>query len=198
VESIDHAWSAQVIEPVDGLPFIGRNSLSSRIFVATGYGGNGMTFGTAAAMLLSDTILGKDNPWAELFDATRVKPLASAKEYVRENVDFPLHLIGDRLKRPDAGSLEEVMAGEGKLVDVGGERLAAYRTDDGKLRVVSAVCPHLGCTVHFNNAERTWDCPCHGSRFATDGKVLNGPAMCGLSARPAPGETAPEAGPEGG
>jgi len=181
VESIDSQWSAQVIEPVDGLPYIGHNALSSDVFVATGYSGNGMTFGTAAGMILSDAILRQANPWADLFKATRVTPLASAKEFVRENAGVPAHLIGDRLKAPDAQSTDDVKPGEGKLVDVGGHRLAVYRHDDGALQLLSSVCPHLGCTVHFNNAERTWDCPCHGSRFATDGDVLNGPATSALT-----------------
>jgi glycine/D-amino acid oxidase-like deaminating enzyme/nitrite reductase/ring-hydroxylating ferredoxin subunit len=197
VTAIRYRWSAQVIEPVDGLPFIGRNSLSSHVFVATGYSGNGMTFGTMAGMLLVDEVLGRANPWASLFDATRIKPLASARDFIAENVDFPLHLVGDRLRRPDAKDVADVKAGEGKIVAAGGERLAVFRRDDGGLHVVSAICPHLGCQVHFNNAERTWDCPCHGSRFATDGELLNGPATCGLAPRaldeeePAPAKGAP-------
>jgi glycine/D-amino acid oxidase-like deaminating enzyme/nitrite reductase/ring-hydroxylating ferredoxin subunit len=185
---VSHRWSGQVIEPVDGLPYIGHNSASKRVFVATGYSGNGITFGTVAGMMLSDAVLGRPNPWAELFDATRITPLASAKDYIKENVDVPVHLIGDRLKPADAESIEAVKAGEGKLVDVRGKRVAVFRADDGDLKVLSSVCPHLGCTVHFNNAERTWDCPCHGSRFATDGHVIDGPAMKGLATLSADGE----------
>jgi glycine/D-amino acid oxidase-like deaminating enzyme/nitrite reductase/ring-hydroxylating ferredoxin subunit len=183
VAAVDYRWSAQVIKPVDGLPYIGHNSLSTRVFVATGYAGNGMTFGTVAAMLLSDTILGRPNPWRHLYDATRLKPLASVRDFVGENVDFPAHLIADRFRRPEAYSLAEVARGEGKIVALGHERLAVYRDPRGGVHALSAVCTHLGCQVRFNNAETTWDCPCHGSRFATDGTVLNGPATRSLERR---------------
>ena len=173
----DHRWSAQVIEPVDGLPFIGRNSGSSKVFVATGYSGNGMTFGTIAAMVLSDLILGRPNPWASLYDATRIKPVASLKSYIQENVDFPLNLISGVLKAPETRSLEDVKNDEGKIVLTEGKRLAVFRDDEGELHAVSSVCTHLGCHVAFNNAQKSWDCPCHGSRFSIDGEVLDGPAV---------------------
>lgn len=183
VEEVGFRWSAQVIEPVDGLPFIGRNSLSTHVYVATGYSGNGMTFGTAAAMMLADEVLGRQNAWSELFAATRVKPLAAAKDYVTENVDFPLHLVGDRVRPAEAKSLKEVGRGEGKIANVDGTRLAVYRDDAGVVHALSPVCPHLGCHVHFNSAERSWDCPCHGSRFKPTGEVINGPSTRGLEVR---------------
>ncbi len=181
VEEVGFRWSAQVVEPVDGLPLIGRNAFASHVFVATGYSGNGMTFGTAAGMLLCDEILQRKNPWSALFDPTRIKPLASAKDFVTENTDVGLHLVGDRLKAPDVTHLREVGPGEGKIVRVKGQRLAVYRDSSGALHALSPVCPHLGCHVHFNDAEKSWDCPCHGSRFGTAGDVLNGPSMRGLT-----------------
>jgi glycine/D-amino acid oxidase-like deaminating enzyme/nitrite reductase/ring-hydroxylating ferredoxin subunit len=197
VRAPTYRWSAQVEEPVDGLPFIGRNSLSEHVFVATGFGGNGTTFGTVAAMIVTDLVNGRRNAWSELYAATRVKPLSSAATYVGENVDFPMHLFSDRLHPPDARSPAEIRPGEGKTIRLRGERLAVYRDPQGALHAVSSVCTHLGCLVKFNNAEKTWDCPCHGSRFGTDGAVLDGPATRPLSkksleataARPAPGTT---------
>jgi glycine/D-amino acid oxidase-like deaminating enzyme/nitrite reductase/ring-hydroxylating ferredoxin subunit len=177
VRSVAYRWSAQVAEPVDGLAFIGRNSLSSHVYVGTGYSGTGMTFGTLAAMISSDLILGRENPWARLFDATRVKPMAGAKEFVRENVDFPAHLVADRVKKAEGDSFGDVGRGEGKLVEVGGKKVAAYRDDSGVVHALDPVCTHLGCLVQFNDAEKSWDCPCHGSRFDTRGEVINGPAV---------------------
>jgi glycine/D-amino acid oxidase-like deaminating enzyme/nitrite reductase/ring-hydroxylating ferredoxin subunit len=184
VEDIAYRWSAQVIEPVDGLPFIGRNALSENVFVATGYSGNGITFGTVAAMIFYDAVVGRPNAWAPLFDATRVTPMASIEHYMSENVSFPMHYVGDRLRRPEATRLSDVHRGEGKIVRVAGRRLAVYRDDAGEVHALSPVCTHLGCHVHFNGAERTWDCPCHGSRFSTDGRVINGPAAKPLAQCP--------------
>lgn len=178
-----HRWSAQVEEPVDGLPFIGRNSLSENVFVATGFSGNGTTFGTIAAMMFADAILGRESPWRELYAATRVKPVASAVTYATENVDFPMHLVSDRVAPPEAKTVDEVAPGQGKTVRVNGERLAVYRDPAGHLHAVSSVCTHLGCLVKWNGAERTWDCPCHGSRFSIDGTVLDGPATRPLARR---------------
>lgn len=176
VSAPSHRWSAQVEVPVDGLPFIGRNSMSDNVFVATGFSGNGTTFGTIAAMIVADLVSGRENPWADLYAATRVKPLSSAATYVGENVDFPMHLVSDRLHPPDVKSADEIRPGDGKTLRLGGERLAVYRDPKGSLHAVSSVCTHLGCLVKFNNAEKTWDCPCHGSRFGVDGAVLDGPA----------------------
>jgi glycine/D-amino acid oxidase-like deaminating enzyme/nitrite reductase/ring-hydroxylating ferredoxin subunit len=178
-----YQWSAQLLEPVDGLPFIGRNSMSERVFVATGYSGNGMTFATVAALLVSDLILERPNPWASLYAATRVKPLASASAFLRRNGEAAAHLIGDRLAPAEVRSTAQIAPDEGKTLRVGGERLAVYRDPFGRLHAVSGVCTHLGCLVKFNHAERTWDCPCHGSRFSVDGSVVTGPATRGLVRR---------------
>jgi glycine/D-amino acid oxidase-like deaminating enzyme/nitrite reductase/ring-hydroxylating ferredoxin subunit len=183
VESPTFRWSAQVEESVDGLPFIGRNSMSQHVFVATGFGGNGTTFGTIAAMIVTDLVLGRANPWADLYAATRVKPISSASTYLSENIDFPMHLVTDHLHPPEARTLADVLPGEGKTVRVKGERLAVYRDAEGGLHAVSSVCTHLGCVVKFNRAEKTWDCPCHGSRFGIEGEVLDGPATRPLACK---------------
>ena len=180
-----HRWSGQIIAPVDGLPYIGRNSASKNVYVATGYGGNGMTFGTLAGMLLGDLVLGRVNPYRELYDPTRVKPVVSAGAYIRENVDFPSHLIGDRLAAPSA-TLEDIERNDGKVVMVNGEPVAVYRDAQGATHGLSPVCTHLGCRVKFNRAEQSWDCPCHGSRFDLAGRVVNGPALTALGLKPLP------------
>jgi glycine/D-amino acid oxidase-like deaminating enzyme/nitrite reductase/ring-hydroxylating ferredoxin subunit len=178
---IAYRWSGQILETVDGLPYVGKAPRSGHTYVATGYAGNGITHGTMAAMLLSDLVLGRDNPWAALYDPSRIKPVASAKAFVAENAGVAAHFVGDRLKGADAPDLAHVRPGEGKLVRRGGETLAVYRDEAGGLRACSAVCTHLGCIVQWNNAERSWDCPCHGSRFEPDGEVINGPALRGLA-----------------
>ena len=132
LRKVAYRWSAQVAEPVDGLPYLGRNSSSSHVYVGTGYSGTGMTFGTLAALIATDLILGRDNPWAELFDATRVKPIAAAKAFVSENVDFPAHLVGDRLRKAEGDSFADVARDEGKLIERDGKTLAVFRDASGK------------------------------------------------------------------
>lgn len=175
-ERPDFHWSAQVVESIDGLPYLGRNSATKHVYVLTGFGGNGFTFGTVGALLVSDLILGKESPWADLYAATRVKASAVGA-FVRENKDVPVHLIGDRLERPEVSSVDQIECDQGRTLKQRGERLAVYRDRAGALHSVSAVCTHMGCLVHFNEAERSWDCPCHGSRFDVDGGVLDGPAL---------------------
>jgi glycine/D-amino acid oxidase-like deaminating enzyme/nitrite reductase/ring-hydroxylating ferredoxin subunit len=176
VEQIAYLWSGQVIEPVDGLPFIGRSPFSARIYVATGFSGTGLTFGTLSGMMLADRVLGRPNPYAALYDATRVKPAAQALRFAMENLDYPLQLAKDRLRWGEGGSAADLAPGEARVVRSGGEAVACHRDAQGALHAVSAVCPHLGCHVQWNSDERSWDCPCHGSRFDPDGAVLNGPA----------------------
>jgi glycine/D-amino acid oxidase-like deaminating enzyme/nitrite reductase/ring-hydroxylating ferredoxin subunit len=175
-------WSGQIIEPVDGLPFIGRNAVSQRIYVATGYAGNGITFGTLAGIIAGDLILGRDNPYAALYDATRVKPLASAWDYVKENVGFPAHLITDRLTSLNAEErpVQALAPGEGAIFNSDEGKIAVCRDRQNVVHACSAVCTHLGCDVSWNTSEQTWDCPCHGSRFSPDGTVINGPAVSDL------------------
>jgi nitrite reductase/ring-hydroxylating ferredoxin subunit len=186
IDGVGYRWSGQIIEPVDGLPYIGRNAMSSHLHVATGYSGNGMTFGVLAGMMLADQILGRANKYADLYAATRITPLASAADYLTENIDFPRYLLADRLTSADAesGSPEELGRGDGGLFSIGGQKYAVCRDTEGRLRAVSPVCTHLACDVRWNSAERTWDCPCHGSRFSPDGRVINGPATADLSPKP--------------
>jgi glycine/D-amino acid oxidase-like deaminating enzyme/Rieske Fe-S protein len=188
VAATDHRWSGQIVRSADGLPYVGRNALSGRVFVATGYGGNGITQGTLAATVLADLVLARDNRYAELLDATRVKPLASARAVIAENVDYPRHLITDRLRHPGPEGLGDIQPGEGRVLSLAGQRMAVYRNANGQLSALSPVCTHLGCLVHWNRTEQSWDCPCHGSRFDPHGRVLNGPAVTALVALPLPPE----------
>ncbi len=176
---ITHRWSGQVIQTPDGLPYLGRNT--EHQYAATGAAGNGMTFGTLGAMVAADEILGYTNPWSELFDTGRRKIRGGAWNYVSENKDYPYYMIRDRFAGPEGRSVREVKRGEGKILDLDGQRVAAYRADDGSTVLRSATCTHMGCEVAWNTAERTWDCPCHGSRFAPGGQVLAGPAESPLS-----------------
>ena len=171
---VDHRWSGQVIETNDGLPLIGETS--ERQFVATGYAGNGMTFGTLAAMMAVDAVTKRRNPWAELFAIDRKKFLGGAWTYVAENKDYPYYLMRNWLATTEGKSIETLARGEGRILSLNDHKVAAYRDADGKVSLCSPVCTHLQCIVAWNNAERTWDCPCHGSRFTPTGAVISGPA----------------------
>jgi glycine/D-amino acid oxidase-like deaminating enzyme/nitrite reductase/ring-hydroxylating ferredoxin subunit len=181
--NIDYRWSGQIIVPLDSLPYIGRNSFSKNVYVATGYAGQGITFGTLSGIINSDLILGKANRFAELFDATRIGPLM-ATDVAKHNVlHYPQHVVMDRLTGHDvaADSVDAVGRGEGKIVRAGGKKFAVYRDDDATLFAFSPICPHMACDVAWNPSERTWDCPCHGSRFSRYGKMVNGPANSDLT-----------------
>ncbi|NBD08037.1 FAD-dependent oxidoreductase [Corallococcus silvisoli] len=186
LKRVTHRWSGQVIEPADGLPSIGRNVGSRHVYVATGFSGTGMTFGTLAGMVLSDLILGQENPYAALYAPGRLKPRAGAKDFIQENADVAFRFVADRLSKPDGRHLKDLAPGEGRILEVDGRKVAVYRDDEGTAHAVSPVCTHLGCHVHWNNAERSWDCPCHGGRFSPTGRVLNGPAVSDLPSRKLP------------
>jgi glycine/D-amino acid oxidase-like deaminating enzyme/nitrite reductase/ring-hydroxylating ferredoxin subunit len=178
---IKFRWSGQVMEPVDGLAFIGRNPMDKdNVFIATGDSGMGMTHGTIASMLLTDLILQRQNPWANLYDPSRIS-LRSAPEFVQENVNFGIQYV-KHFTAGDVNSPDEIPSGAGAVVKEGLKKVAVYRDDQGQCHRFSALCPHLGCVVAWNSLEKTWDCPCHGSRFARDGRVVNGPANIGLPA----------------
>lgn len=172
--AVTHRWSGQVIETNDGLPYIGESA--ERQYVATGFSGDGMTFGTLSAMMFADHVMGRKNPWAELFDPGRTKIKGGLWDYVRENKDYPYYLIRDRFAGTGGRSLRAIPRGHGEVIDVNGKTAAVYRGLDSQIHVRSATCTHMGCYVHFNDAEHTWDCPCHGSRFKINGEVMAGPA----------------------
>ncbi|MEO0456535.1 MAG: FAD-dependent oxidoreductase [Cyanobacteria bacterium P01_A01_bin.114] len=176
IDAVDYRWSSQDMVSFDKLPYIGRlTPLSNHTYVATGFSHWGMSKSTLSAMILADLILGKPNPWAETYEAIRSTPFVTQTS-IKENLDVGSRWVGDRLKGV-FDSEKDVQPGDGKLVTIDGEKVAAYCDQTGNLHKVSAVCPHLGCIVDWNAAEKSWDCPCHGSRFSYDGDILQGPAV---------------------
>ncbi len=179
IGQVEFRWSGQVMEPVDGLGYIGRNPGDKQhVYVATGDSGHGMTHGTIAGILITDLIRGRSNEWEQLYDPGR-KSIRSTGEYVKENLNVAKQYT-DYLSPGEARSEDEIRPGQGAVVRQGVKKLAVCRDEAGTLHRASAVCPHLGCIVHWNSLEQSWDCPCHGSRFNVDGGVLNGPALGGL------------------
>lgn len=181
VDHIAYRWAAQNYKSGDGLPYIGVSMLESNTYIATGFKADGLVYGTLAAMLITEDIMGRENSWLKLYSPTRFTPLASAKQFTKESFTVAKHLLKDYLTYGEVDSLKQIGNGEGKTLTVDDEKVAAYRNEEGKLHIVSSVCTHLGCIVHFNKAEKTWDCPCHGSRFSVDGEVIEGPAYKNLA-----------------
>ncbi|MDQ6793279.1 MAG: FAD-dependent oxidoreductase [Chloroflexota bacterium] len=185
VGSAEHRWSAQDYMPADGIPYVGAlEPGDSRIVGAAGFRKWGMSNGTAAALMLADRILERPNAWSATFDTKRLKIGQSALKVMTANLDVAAQFMKGRITR--APAVEDLAPGEGAVVQRGGRRLAAYRTEEGVVRLLSARCTHLGCLVSFNAAERSWDCPCHGSRFDVEGQVIEGPATAPLAAADGP------------
>jgi len=180
MQEIVHRWAGQVNESNDGLAYIGRNPLDhDNVYIATGFSGLGMTNGTLSGMIITDLILGRENPYASVFCPSR-KPTSSLGEFVKENINVGIQYT-KWLAPAEVNSVDQIPIGEGAIVRHGVKKIAAYRSETGHVCELSAVCPHLGCMVAWNSSEKTWDCPCHGSRFAPEGEVLNGPANINLS-----------------
>lgn len=181
---IAYRWSGEVMEPLDGIAYLGKNPGSERVYVITGDSGNGMTHATAGAIVVSDMIVGRRNPWLATYDPAR-KAFKETLEFVKEQANVAVQ-YADWVSGGDVASTDEIPPGEGALLRDGLTKLAVYRDDDGALHAHSSVCPHLGCIVQWNSTEKTWDCPCHGSRFTRYGGVLHGPAISGLAATDVP------------
>jgi Rieske Fe-S protein len=177
---IEFAWSGQVMEPVDGLAFIGRNPGDENVWVVTGGSGNGITHGVIAGLMLPRMMAGHDHPWAKLYEPSR-KSLRSVVEYVRENVNVAAQ-YRKWLTGSEADDVSEIPPGSGAVMRNGLKKIACYRDSRGELHRLSATCPHLGAIVTWNADEGTWDCPAHGSRFDALGTVVNGPANSNLPA----------------
>lgn len=185
VQSVAYRWSAQDNSTADGIPYVGKlTPRTDTVFMATGFAKWGMTGGTAAAHLLTDLLLDRPNPTAAMFDPNRLNLRASATSLVKENAQVGLRFVGDRVTKRGGRAIDDLQPGEGDIVRLGGDVVAGYRDDDGTLTAVSATCTHLGCRVNWNSAERSWDCPCHGSRFSPSGEVLQGPAVHRLESKP--------------
>ena len=181
--SIEFRWSGQVMEPVDGVAFIGRNPLDSKnVYIATGDSGMGMTHGTIAGMLITDEIMGRECPWVPLYDPSRKSlRVRGMLEFAAENINVAAQYASDYLSGGEVGSTDEIGPGEGAVMGFGPKKVAVYKDEQGELHKRSALCVHLGCIVKWNSLEKSWDCPCHGSRFDRYGEVINGPANKALA-----------------
>ena len=181
IKEFTYRWSSQYFEPADGLAYIGKlPGHSDNILVATGYGGNGMTYSHIAALTLSDLILKGESEYASLYNPGRIKIAAGFTNFVKENVDVIEEFIGKRLGKEKLEELADLAPGEAKVVKYEGSSIALYKDDHGVLHAINPVCTHAKCIVGWNSAEKSWDCPCHGARYTPEGEVLTGPASKGL------------------
>jgi glycine/D-amino acid oxidase-like deaminating enzyme/nitrite reductase/ring-hydroxylating ferredoxin subunit len=177
---VAHAWSGQVMEPADGVGFIGRSPEHEEVYVVTGDSGQGLTTAGVAALVLGDLMNGRESPWAALYDPSR-QMHHGLGDFLKENVEAAKHWL--ELAGPgEVKSTDEIAAGDGAILKLHGKPVAAYRDETGELHLNSAICTHAGCTIHWNGFETCWDCPCHGSQFSADGQVLAGPASKPLAA----------------
>lgn len=185
VASIDYRWSSQFFEPADGLPYIGKLPGGDEgTYVATGFGGNGILFGSFSAILLADLVLGIENPCEKLFSPLRVKPVAAFTNFMKENADVVYRFVADRLSIEKLEAMAELAPDTGAVVNYENQRIALYKSPEGALSALSPICTHAGCIVAWNNAEKSWDCPCHGGRYDVSGKVLTGPPRKDLKGIP--------------
>lgn len=182
ISSIDYKWAAQDSRPIDKVPYIGQMPGSKRVFVTTGYGEWGMTTSFVSAKLLTDLITEQDNEWKSLYNPSRIKPAASIGRLF-EQVKHVIKGYFNYVAKGNGKELSDLKQEEGKVITINGEKLAVYKDQEGKAHALSAVCTHMGCIVDWNSGEKSWDCPCHGSRFTKDGKVINGPAVKELPKR---------------
>jgi len=181
VQSVDYKWSSQYYEPADGLPYIGHlPGNANNIYAATGFGGNGLIYGTASALILSDLIVQGKSEYKDLFSPARIKPIAGFENAAKETADVAKNLVSGWLSSEKLYNLIELSRGEGKVVTYDGKKIALYKDEAGKLFAVNPACPHINCSVNWNTAEKSWDCPCHGSRFSCTGAMLTGPANTDL------------------
>ncbi|HET6245169.1 MAG: FAD-dependent oxidoreductase [Bacteroidetes bacterium] len=178
IASIEYQWAAQSYRSADGLAYIGE--IEENIFTGTGFSTDGLTYGTLAGMIISDTINGIKNPYAKMYDINRHNPLKAAKNYINENLNVMGEYMKDLPGIADVDQFKEIKQNEGKVISVEGEKIAAYRDINNKVYTLSAVCTHMKCIVNWNSAEKSWDCPCHGSRFDLNGTVIEGPAITDL------------------
>ncbi|MCW3072495.1 MAG: puuB 1 [Bacteroidetes bacterium] len=176
-EDVIYQWSGQVMEPMDSIGYIGRNPKDEpNVFIVTGDSGNGLTHGTIAGMLITDLITGKENPWEKIYDPSRFKLFSAGKTYFKELIGGMINYLKQKPKDAKSVELQSIKPGQGKIVEIDGKKFGVYRDDKDLFHMVGAECTHLKCIIKWNNDEQSWDCPCHGSRFTKEGKVMNGPA----------------------
>jgi Rieske Fe-S protein len=178
MQDVIYRWSGQVMEPLDHLGFIGKNPGDDNIYIITGDSGNGMTHTTIGGLIISDLILGIENPWTDIYSPKRI-PVKIPGIFISEVLNMTKQ-YGDFIKKADITDVDLLANNEGAILGKGLRKIAVYKDEHGGIHSFSAVCPHLGCVVQWNGDERTFDCPCHGSRFSKEGVVVNGPALSGL------------------
>ena len=184
---VEHRWSTQDYMAHDRVPYVGRlRRRSKHLYAATGYSKWGMTNGTVAGMILSDSILGRPNPWAELYDSKRLLPRSALGSFLRENASAGLHFVTGWVSGGDRATVSELRPEEGALIRLRGRKTAVYRDAERRLHGLSPVCRHLYCLVDWNPAERSWDCPCHGSRYDGEGRAIQAPTTEDLKRRRLP------------
>lgn len=182
VQEVSFRWSSQYYEPTDGLPYIGHlPGHPENVYVATGFGGNGMIFGSLSAIVLRDLLVKGNSPWEELLDPNRIKPVAGFANFVKESADVVGKLIGGLFPESKLPELADIAFDEARIVEYEGKKMGIYKDASGKIYAIDPACTHIKCTVQWNGAEKTWDCPCHGSRFSCAGEVLTGPARKNLA-----------------
>ncbi|HSB93780.1 MAG TPA: FAD-dependent oxidoreductase, partial [Flavitalea sp.] len=174
-----YRWSGQVLEPLDGMAFIGKNPGNENIYIITGDSGNGMTHGTIGGILVTDLIKGTQNPWAEIYDPSRLM-WRTPVEFVSEALNMAAQ-YADYFSKSELDTIYQLGTGEGAIINSGLKKYAIYRDENAAFHAFSAICPHLGCVLQWNQDERSFDCPCHGSRFSCQGKLMNGPAVTDLN-----------------
>jgi len=171
-----YRWSTQDYTTLDKVPYAGRlTSKTPNIFVATGFGKWGMTNSTVSAMIIRDLITKGENPWAEVYNPSRFVPNPSITSFISINADVAAKYVSGKLK-PLPSDID-IQKGEAREVEIEGDRIGIYRDETGRIHTVDTTCTHMGCELKWNDAERTWDCPCHGSRFTYEGKIVEGPAI---------------------
>ncbi|MCA1011905.1 FAD-dependent oxidoreductase [Halobacillus halophilus] len=176
VESVPYRWSSQDMTTLDMVPYIGPiTEKHFNIHVATGFAKWGMTNGTAAAMVITDLISQDHSPYAELFNPSRFHAQEDVKSFTKENANVAKEFVKGKLSKGDR-TIDDLIPDEGAIINIDGKKAGAYKTDDGTMKIVDTTCTHMGCDLEWNNGERSWDCPCHGSRFTPDGEVIEGPA----------------------
>lgn len=177
VKEITHRWSSQYFESADGLPYIGHlPGNPENVLVATGYGGNGVTYSHVAALILKNIVLGEESAYGSLFSPGRIKPVAGFTEFVKHNVEVVNAMVGGWLGQDSLPELSGLGSGEGKVVKYEKNSVALYKDENHVVHAVNPACTHLKCSVNWNAAEKSWDCPCHGARYSYEGKVITGPA----------------------
>lgn len=177
IQKITHQWGGQNYKPADLLPYIGQKNKNSNEYIATGFSTDGLVYGSLSAQILTGEISGNPNVYKEIYKAYRHQPLKAGKRFIKENIDVAKQLIGDAAKEGLKMKANDLSPNQGKIIQLKEGKYAVYKTTQRDLKILSPICPHMGCTVHWNDIEKTWACPCHGSRFNTDGSVIEGPSL---------------------